>query len=429
MEVEKIEESQDLRLVVDICKNELVQKDLDGNLDKIEEELSVYDDHLDMYLPEIDESNVELMAPEVAEVLQLKDLDENIRKYQDLRKLCCNLLYISRIIPIPTPKPTENEEKPDKQDKRIESCTDSIVAAVEKAGLSKSEFEEIIEEKIKAGQLIPIINFTNDDITPLILLPEEGKEYDLAKYLFKQTPYDFSGTYARAGVGEFMFCVLHPEIEKPTDYGDLIINGKRIELKGKEFEINGRITSQIFLEKMKNLSSTNPTKDKIDKLNEEYQAKARQLRLDLDLEADTNKSHKEAINALFNEMGFDESKKLIKNWLKQLGVPDEFQSDVFIDEIIKKGKAEEEKELIIFDSNRLRRLTALSFLNDYFNVAGKQFDVFIRLGKEGDKNEIYKIRKEQFEDIPKLLDPDCKILKINTTGFGTKDSKIGFKFQ
>ena len=405
---------------VKICENEIVKKELDEKLKDINKELSSYEVDLDMYTPETDELNAELMDPEI---LRLKDLDGNIRNYQDLRQFCCNLLYISNIIK------DENE-----QDKKVESCTDAVITAVEKAGLDIFEFKDIVN-LIKKQKFVRLASFSDDNLINFSLVSIqmedsklEQKAKDLAKFLFKQTPYDFAPKRGSAGVGEFMFCVLDPGIEKPSA-GDLIIplkNNLKVELKGKNFSIEGKISSEKFKEKMKDL-----TKDIQVYLNELDKDIKKRI-VDDGVRLDRYQYSKD-FDALFNKMkeldeegGLEKAKNFIKKWLDATeGFGEDFPHENYIKEIIF-----DKDNKITFNSKKLRKLTALSFLNHYFNE--HKFDIFIRLGKEGDAEEIYKIKKETLKKpdiISKIIDPDCKILTISSTKFIEKGQNIAFQFQ
>lgn len=352
------EKNSDLDLGVNICKDELVRKDLDEGIDNIQEinnaneELNK-DEEIYNAEKEIDE-----LDKKDSNVNTEIDLDDHIRKYENLRNLCCKLLFISNVC--------ERDNNP----RRIESCTDAVIIAAEKA--EKYDFSTVIDLVIEKepGKKAFNINFFRDPLPATLWEQDACIHQDIqifAKYLFTQTPRHFSKPQAAPGVAEFMFCVLHPDITKPKIKGDLsvVIDGaeKLIEVKGKKGAIRTDVSGDAFKVITENLAKNSGIDEIIKNIDEIKDVKG--VRLELN-------KYFEGYKKLFEELGkkeggLDKGRAFIKDWLSATGGDyTDLSLDDFVNQILVPD--DQEKNLIKFDRELLEKTITLGFFNYLINI-------------------------------------------------------------
>jgi hypothetical protein len=114
----------------------------------------------------------------------------------------------------------------------------------------------LVRENIKKDELIEFINDVESDIVFNIDFFDKGgdvkdfinkKWLNLLMSLWRYRSVGLGTPNAASGEGEFMFIFSSKHITKPTK-GDLLVNGKIIELKGEETRVMGKITGKMFRE-------------------------------------------------------------------------------------------------------------------------------------------------------------------------------------
>ncbi len=132
----------------------------------------------------------------------------------------------------------------DDPEKKKESCIDDVLAAIINTKLGIEEIQEI-KKVIQEGNAIDLDFFFNNPTNkpPWEFIHKDIK--DLARNLFRKTPKGFGTPNAAPGEGELMFCILHPDIRKPTR-GDICI---RYNEEDHIFELKGdlpRVSSNVL---------------------------------------------------------------------------------------------------------------------------------------------------------------------------------------
>jgi hypothetical protein len=125
--------------------------------------------------------------------------------------------------------------------KKVESILDSLVSAVIRSNTSLELLKQCIED------------VNNDNVINVDFFSKGGNIYnyinpDYAEFaytLFRQRSVGLGTPNAACGEGEMMFIFLSKLIQKPTK-GDLLINNERIELKGEQVRVSGKISGIDF---------------------------------------------------------------------------------------------------------------------------------------------------------------------------------------
>lgn len=128
--------------------------------------------------------------------------------------------------------------------KKKESILDSLSAAIYRSDMKGEDVEDCILDVIRDTVIDLSFFEKGGDIKDFI----DKKWLKFAMALWRQRSAGLGTPNAASGEGELMFIFLSKHITKPTK-GDLLLNGTKIELKGEDVRVTGKIGGKTFREK------------------------------------------------------------------------------------------------------------------------------------------------------------------------------------
>jgi hypothetical protein len=126
----------------------------------------------------------------------------------------------------------------DAADKKKKAIIDSLTIGVINAELSLSDLERCINDV--EPDVVLDLNFFNDGGNLFDTYIQVAEWRHFAKELFSQICSGLGTPNAASGNGELMFLFMSKHVKKPTQ-GDVLVNDEKIELKGDQTRVMGRI--------------------------------------------------------------------------------------------------------------------------------------------------------------------------------------------